>query len=173
MGKLKLTAPRLLKKDDDIGNFDCGEAALNHWFQRHAWGNQSSGATRTYVVMEAETGYIAGYIALTTGHVERECLTKQDRRNKPNPVPILLLGQLAIDVRYQGQGLGSDLLQYAFRTAIAVSEKVGVIGIVTHPINDNARQFYQRYGFSRRLNTANGALFVRIKDLRAVTLHNA
>lgn len=162
----KLTAPRPLEKNDDIGNFDCGEAALNHWFQHHAWSNQSSGASRTYVIMAAETGHIAGYVALATGHIERECLTKQDRRNKPNPVPILLLGQLAIDVRYQGRGLGSDLLQYAFRTALAVSEKVGITGIVTHPINDNARQFYQRCGFFRRLNTANGALFVRIKDLQ-------
>ena len=162
----KLTAPRLLNKDDNRDNFDCGEAAINHWFQRHAWRNQSSDASRTYVITEVETGCIAGYVALATGHIERECLTKQDQRNKPDPVPILLLGQLTIDVRQQGRGLGSDLLQYAFRTAIAVSEKVGVVGVVTHPINEKAYRFYQRYGFFRHINTPDKALFVRISDLK-------
>lgn len=134
----RLSSPRLLHKDDNREGFDCGEAVLNHWFQRYAWKNQSSDVSRTYVVTEEGSGLIAGYMALATGHVEREFLAKQDQRNKPDPVPILLLGQLAVDLRYQGHGLGVDLLQYAFRTAIAVSEKVGIAGIVTHPINEKA-----------------------------------
>ena len=99
------TPPRPLAADDDTAAFDCGRDALNHWFRRHAWRNQELGISRTTVICDAEAGSIVGYVSLSTAQVERAWLPKAQQRNRPDPLPAILLGQLAVDLRWQGRGI--------------------------------------------------------------------
>jgi hypothetical protein len=89
------TSPRPLAADDDTAAFDCGRDALNHWFRRHAWRNQEMGVSRTTVICEEEAGSVVGYVSLSTAQVERAWLPKSQQRNRPDPMPAILLGPLA------------------------------------------------------------------------------
>ncbi len=160
-----ITPPRPLAKSDNRTDFDCGKDTLNHWFRRHAWRNQKENVSRTYVVIDAATDKIVGYVTLAAGQIEREFLTKSDQRNKPNPVPVLILSQLAIDVHYHGQGIGIDLLQYALKIAVKAAETVGVVGVLTHPLVAEVREFYYRWGFRNLEQDPKGSMLVKIKDL--------
>jgi len=139
--------PRPLSADDGREAFDCGRPAMNDWFARHAWRNQLSGAARTSVICETDTGRICGYVSLCAAQIRRELLIKRDQRNQPDPVPVILLGQLAINVQFQRQGLAKSLLQFALTTAVQASQKIGAIGVITHPLDDEARAFYLKHGF--------------------------
>jgi hypothetical protein len=101
-----VTPPRPLSKDDERSHFECGRDSLSAWFQHHAWNNQAAGISRTNVIRLASTGSIVGYVTLSAAQIEREYLAKADRRNKPNPLPATLLGQLAVDKAHQGTGHG-------------------------------------------------------------------
>jgi len=160
-----LSSPRPIRKDDDRYDFDCGERVLNRWLRRHAWGNEVTNASRTYVVIDEENGLIAGFVSLATGQIERAFLSKSQQRNQPDPIPVLVLGQLAIDTRYQGRRLGVSLLKHAFDVAVAASQKVGIVGVVTHSLNQEVRSFYQRWGFENLPGDPEKALIVRIRDL--------
>lgn len=163
----KITAPRPLAQDDDRSAFDCGHDRLNHWFQRHAWGNERDHASRTYVMVDDEAGRIVGYVTLATGQIERGYLRKSNQRNMPDPVPVLILGQLAIDKSYQGQGIGADLLGYALRLATASAKSIGIAGVLTHPLYPEVGAFYERWGFRHLEQDPKGSMFVRTKDLIA------
>lgn len=163
----KITAPRPLAKSDNRAAFDCGHDVLNQWFQRHAWGNEKERASRTYVMIDEEAQRVVGYVTLATGQVEREWLSKSRQRNMPNPIPVLILGQLAIDKEYQGQGIGSDLLRFALDLAIVTSQSVGTVGVLTHPLYADVRAFYERWGFSDLDGDPKRSMFVRVKDLIA------
>ena len=87
--------------------------ALNHWLRRHAWRNQQSDVSRTSVVCDPATGVIAGYVSLSAAHIERAWLPKPQQRNRPDPVPAFLLGQSAVDLRWQRRGVARSLMSYA------------------------------------------------------------
>lgn len=163
MGGLK--RPRPLTKEDDRTVFDCGQGALNGWFQRHAWRNHHSDASRVSVVEDPKTGSVVGYVALSAGQIERGWLPKARQRNMPDPVPMILLGQLAVDLNWQGRGVSRLLMAHAFASALHVSKTVGSYALVTHPLNDDARRFYVRWGLSDLAGDPKGAMFIRIVDL--------
>ena len=120
-----VTPPRPLKADDDRAAFDCGRPSLNTWLQRHGWDNHVSGISRTNVICDGDTGLIAGYVSLSAAQIERGFLPKSQRRNKPDPIPVTLLGQLAVATTHQGQGHAKSLLAFALRSAVAAAEHVG------------------------------------------------
>src|ERR1700759_4412570 len=99
----EVTPPRPLAEDDDRSAFDCGRESLNGWFHRHAWHNHVAGISRVSVMCDATSGQIVGYVALSAAQIAREFLAKTHQRNTPNPVPVTLLGQLAVDRVYQKQ----------------------------------------------------------------------
>jgi len=154
-----------LAGDDDREGFDCGQDALNAWFKRNAWRNQGAGVSRTYVLPNVDTGAIAGYVSLAVGEVRREFLPKSRQRNMPDPIPVFLLGQLAIDLRWQGRGLSDVLLSHAIVSTIHAAETVGGFALVTHPLNDGVRRFYENRGFTELPGDPKKAMFVRMKDL--------
>lgn len=140
---------------------------MNKWLQTHAWRNQQTGVSRTNVICDTSTGQIVGYVTLSGGALEREALRRKDRHGKPDPVPVTLLGQLAIDHNHTGQRLGRSLLFFALKTAKAMSEQIGSFGVLTHPLNDAAKKFYRHYGFEGLPGDAHGAMFLRMKDIEA------
>lgn len=161
-----LTPPRPLAADDDREAFDCGRESLNQWFRRHAWRNQQGGASRTSVVCDQATGAIAGYVALGTAQIERAFLPKAAQRNQPDPLPAILLRQLAVDRRTQNRGCARSLMWFALTTAVRFSRDIGCFGVLTHPLDDEVRAFYRRFGFEDLPGDPGRAMIVRMVDLQ-------
>ena len=161
----EVTVPRPLSETDDRARFDCGRESLNNWFQRHAWANHTAGISRSNVICAAATTAIIGYVTLSAAQIERAFLPKSQQRNKPDPVPATLLGQLAIHKDYQGKGHARSLLLFALRTALRASREIGSFGVITHPIDDSVRAFYRRWGFQDLPFEPHRAMIVRMVDL--------
>jgi len=160
-----LTPPRPLAATDDRDAFDCGRESLNQWFRRHAWHNQEASVSRTSVMCDTATGAVAGYVSLSAGQIERAHLPKPAQRNRPDPIPILLLGQLAVDRRQQGRGCASSLMLFALTTTVRFSKEIGCFGVLTHPLDDDVRAFYARFGFETLPFDPKRSMVVRIVDL--------
>jgi GNAT superfamily N-acetyltransferase len=160
-----VTPPRPLAEADNRDRFDCGRESLNHWFQRHAFANHASGVSRTNVICDAATTEIIGYVTLSAAQIERAFLPKSHQRNKPDPVPATLLGQLAVHKDHQGRGHARSLLLFALRTALRASREIGSFGVITHPIDEQARSFYRRWGFQDLPFDPRRAMIVRMVDL--------
>lgn len=159
-----VTPPRPLAETDDRERFDCGQS-LNHWFGRHAFANHAAGVSRTNVICDAATAEIIGYVTLSAAQIERAFLPKSRQRNKPDPVPVTLLGQLAVHKDHQGRGHARSLLLFALRTALRASREIGSFGVITHPIDDQARAFYRRWGFQDLPFDPRRAMIVRMVNL--------
>lgn len=122
--------------------------------------------SRVNVITDVASGRIAGYVTLSAAQIERAFLPKSQQRNRPDPVPATLLGQLAVDRTFQGQGHAASLLLFALRTALVASETIGSMGVITHPLDDGLRGFYAKWGFQDLPFDPRRAMFVRIIDLR-------
>ena len=162
---MAVSPPRPLAESDNRELFDCGRDSLNTWFRRHAWANQVSGASRVNVITDAASGRIVGYVTLSAAQIERAFLPKPQQRNRPDPLPVTLLGQLAVDKDFQGQGHAASLLLFALKTAMSAAEIIGSIGVITHPLNDSVRAFYARWGFQDLAFDPRRAMMVRMVDL--------
>lgn len=142
----QLGAPQPLASTHRFDDFACGEATLDDWLKRRALANQSSGASRTFVVADEER-HVFGYYAMAAGAVSHGMATGAVRRNMPDPVPVMVLGRLAVDRRVQGLHLGAALLQDAVNRAVMVSQNAGVRALLVHALHDRAKAFYEYYGF--------------------------
>ena len=111
---MNLRAPESLSPDHQVSSFACGESTLDEWLKRRALGNQTSGASRTFVVTTDERE-VMGYYALAAGAVAHQDATRSIRQNMPDPVPVMVLARLAVDARAQGMKLGAALLQDALQ----------------------------------------------------------
>jgi GNAT superfamily N-acetyltransferase len=110
-------------------------------------------------------GVIVGYVALSAAQIERAYLPKSAQRNRPDAIPAILLGQLAIDRRYHGKGYARSLMLYALTTAVRLSKEIGCFGVLTHPIDHGVRDFYRRFGFEDQPFDPGCSMIVRIADL--------
>lgn len=142
---IRLSQPEPLKAHHDLSQFECGKSALDQWLRSHAMANEGT-SSRTFVVCD-DGATVVGYYTLATGSVARTEVPRRIRHNLPNPVPIMVLGRLAVDKRCQGLKLGSALLREAMLRTLRVSEQAGVRALVVHAIDDEAVAFYTRYGF--------------------------
>jgi GNAT superfamily N-acetyltransferase len=162
---VEITRPRPLAETDDRSAFDCGRESMNLWFRRHGWVNHAAGASRVNVICDAATGQIVGYVTLSAAQIERASLTKPRQRNKPDPLPATLLGQVAIHKDRQRQGYAAALLLFALRLALRASYDAASWGVITHPLDDGVRTFYARYGFEDLPFDPRRAMAVRMADL--------
>jgi len=140
-----LSAPEPLGERHDLAPFGCGAASLDDWLRRRARGNQASGASRTFVVCDSNR--VVGYYALAAGGVAGAAASGRFRRNMPDPIPVVVLGRLAIDVSQQGRGLGRALFRDAALRVTSAAETIGIRGILVHAISDQAKSFYMALGF--------------------------
>jgi GNAT superfamily N-acetyltransferase len=163
--KAAVNPPRSLAETDDRDAFDCGRDSLNTWFRRHAWANQVNNVSRVTVLTDMSNGRIVGYFTLSAAQIERAFLPKSQQRNRPDPVPAFLLGQLAVDKSYQGQGHAVDLLLHAYRRTLVASENIGCMALITHPVDDAVRGFYTKWGFVDLPFDPRRSMIVRIADL--------
>jgi len=160
-----LTPPRPLAEANERADFDCGRDSLNSWFRRHAWQNQVSNVSRTSVMIDDASGKVAGYVTLCAGQIQRAHLPKPQQRNRPDPVPALLLGQLAVDLRFQGRGCARSLMLFALTTALRASSQIGCFAVVTHPLDEAVRAFYAQFGFAELPGDPARSMCVRMIDL--------
>jgi predicted N-acetyltransferase YhbS len=142
-----VTPPKLLSAEDDLSLFDCGNSTLNEWLQKRALKNQGSGASRSFVICEGKK--VVGYYAIASGSIERLNAPKSISRNMPEPIPVIILGRLAVDMNYQGQKLGAALFKDAILRTLSVSNNLGVRALLVHTISEQAQQFYLSYGFQK------------------------
>ena len=149
MGNLSGTAairePEKLDTGHDVSAFDCGEPTLNDWLRRRALQNQETGASSTYVITAGMR--VVGYYALAAGSVARETAPGRVRRNVPDLVPVVVLGRLAVDLEFQGRGLGRALLRDAVLRSLQAAHIIGVRAILVHALSDDAKTFYESCGF--------------------------
>lgn len=137
--------PEKLNTGHDVSAFDCGEPTLNGWLRRRALQNQQSGASTTYVITAGMQ--VVGYYTLAAGSLSRETAPGRVRRNVPDPVPIVVLGRLAVDLDFQHQGLGRVLLRDAVLRSLQAAYIIGVRAILVHALSDEAKAFYESCGF--------------------------
>jgi GNAT superfamily N-acetyltransferase len=140
-----LSAPEKLRPDHDSSSFDSGVPALDDWLRRRALPNQENGASRTYAVSAGR--HIVGYYALAAGAIAQSDATGRTRRNMPDPVPVMVLGRLAVHRAYQGRGLGRALLRDAILRTMQAADIAGIRAMLVHAISEDARRFYERCGF--------------------------
>ncbi|MEO3434973.1 GNAT family N-acetyltransferase [Inquilinus sp. CAU 1745] len=145
-----LSAPTLLSDEHDLNLFESGNDVLDDWLRRRARANQVTGASRTYVV--AEELRVVGYYCLASGALDLAQAPGSVRRNMPDPIPMAILGRLAVDRHWQGKGLGAALLQDAVLRTSQAATIMGIRGILVHAISDAAKAFYERYGFAASPN---------------------
>ena len=139
-----LRTPELLTADHDLGSFDSGVPSLDDWLRRRAMQNQTSGASRTFVACDDVR--VVAYYALAASAIAPDAATGRFRRNMPDPVPIAVLGRLAIDKTCQGKGLGRALFRDAALRVLGAADSIGIRGMLVHAISDEARAFYVGLG---------------------------
>jgi GNAT superfamily N-acetyltransferase len=140
-----LSAPGKLRADRDLSEFECGEPTLDDWLRRRALQNEQSGASRTYVVCAGQQ--VAGYYALAVGAVAHVEAPGRVRRNMPDPVPVMIVGRLAVHKDFQGRKIGPGLLRDAVVRTLQAAEIAGIRAILVHAVSERARQFYEECGF--------------------------
>ncbi len=143
---MSLIPPEPLNTEHPVSPFDCGKPVLNDWLARHARQAQASGSAKTFVVVDSDR--IVGYFSLTVGQVDTLEAPERIRKGTGQyPIPVVLLARLAVSLRHQGRGIGRGLLQDAIRRTLMMAEHAGIRALLTHPIDEDATQFYLRFGF--------------------------
>ena len=145
MGSLSFSKPRTLVESDVVDGFSCGVGLTDAWVAVHARRARALGAAVVYATFCQEA--LAGFYSLSSQSITRREVRGWLSRNAPQQIPVILLGMLGVDTRYQGIGLGHDLLLDAVRRARAVSEQIGARAIVVDPYDESAARFYAHYGF--------------------------
>jgi GNAT superfamily N-acetyltransferase len=157
-------APEPLNPDHDVTGFDCGVASLNNWLERRAAANQASGASRTFV--SCEDRQVVGFYALASSAIAPAAAGGRFRRNMPDPIPVVVLGRLAVATSHHGRGLGHDLFQDAALRVVRAADAIGIRGMVVHALSEEAKQFYLHLGLDESpLDPM--TLMVTVSDLRA------
>lgn len=161
---MRLSAPAPLSAEHDVSAFACGHSSLDDWLKRRALANQKAGASRTYVVSEDRR--VVAYYALASGALACMAATGKLRRNMPDPIPIAILGRLAIDSAFQGRGLGRALFRDAALRILSAADAIGIRGLIVHAISDDAAAFYRALGLE--VSPAEPrTLMITLSELRA------
>lgn len=136
----KPSKPEKLTKAHDRTGFESGAAELDEWLKKYSWQNQRANNATTYV--STFRGRVVGYYAITVAGYQRSAAPEAIARRAPDAVPCFLLARLAIDLEWQGRGLGWGLLRDAMQRVLLVSKSVGAPALLVHARDDTAREFY-------------------------------
>jgi GNAT superfamily N-acetyltransferase len=137
-------APERLSSRHDLSAFDSGSPELDGWLRRRALRNEAQGGSRTYVVCQG--AQVVAFYCLANGAVMHADAPRRVRRNMPDPIPVMVLGRLAVDRRFQRQGLGEALLRDAIVRTLQAAEIAGIRAILVHAKDEQARRWYERFG---------------------------
>jgi predicted N-acetyltransferase YhbS len=142
-----VTAPEPLAPHHDVEAFTSGVESLDQWLKRRALKNQTTGASRTFVA--CDDGRVLAYYALALSAITVDAAPGRFRRNMPEPIPVVVLGRLAVDQSLQGRGFGRALVQDAGLRVIQAADTIGIRGMIVHALSVEAKAFYERIGFEQ------------------------
>jgi predicted N-acetyltransferase YhbS len=167
---MSLRGPEALDAGHRLETFDCGKPALNEWLVRHARQAQASGSAKTFIV--TDDARVVGYFSLTVGQVDTLDAPERIRKGMGQyPIPVVVLARLAVSIQDQGRGIGVGMLQDAIRRTLMIAEQAGIRALLTHPIDENAARFYQRFGFMSSPLREQQFLLL-LKDARRLIKHS-
>ncbi|HMH66816.1 MAG TPA: GNAT family N-acetyltransferase [Pinirhizobacter sp.] len=147
-----------------LDGFTSGVENLDSWLKRRALRNQSTGASRTFVA--CRNSRVLAYYALASSAINVDASPGRFRRNMPDPVPVVVLGRLAVDQSLQGRGIGRGLVRDASLRVIQAADTIGIRGMIVHALSEEAKSFYERVGFEPSpLDSM--VLMVTLSDLKA------
>jgi GNAT superfamily N-acetyltransferase len=165
---LNFNLPGPLSKRHVLENFDCGENSLNNWVRKFARDANTSGGARVYVTTPKGSFEVAGIYALAAASFEPADATTRLAKGQPRnqKIPVVLLARLAVERKYHGRGIGSDLLRDAMIRTVAASDLIGGRALVVHAKNPAVTDWYMRYNFEQS-PVKPLHLMLLMKDLRA------
>lgn len=158
---------KLLTAKDDTSRFRCGEEQLDEYLQKYALSMNNSGGPRTRIAI-TEDGEIVGYYSLTSSSIEHDVAPQRLRAGMGSyRISTMLVARLAVDMRYQGHGIGSDLLLHALMIAVSVADEVGTRAVEVDALNEKVVSLYERHSFTA-LNPQKYPLhlYALMKDVR-------
>lgn len=141
----QINTPELITTHHSFDDFSSGEPDLDHWLKQRALKNHQNNASRTFVAHQ--NMQVIGYYCLAAGSVTTHEAPGKIKRNMPNPIPVMVLGRLAVDKTWHDRGLGKGLLKDALLRTATISREVGVKALLVHTLSDTAKHFYKRFGF--------------------------
>lgn len=142
---VKLSAPEPLAAHHDLSGFGSGVESLDAWLKTRAMKNQLNGASRTFVLCDGDR--VLAYYALASSSVAAGDASGRFRRNMPDPIPVVVLGRLAVDQSLHGKGIGRALIRDAAQRIIQAADTIGIRGVLVHALSSDAKAFYERIGF--------------------------
>ncbi len=140
----------LLASEHNKKDFTCGESLLDDYLHKQAGQDIKRKLSACFVLSDLEAGFIKGYYTLSNNSIPIELIPESFKKKLPksyNAIPATLLGRLAIDNRFQGLKLGRFLLIDALKRSYETSKTVGSFAVIVDPLNDEAENFYTKYGF--------------------------
>lgn len=155
-----------LRRDHAVENFDCGQEDLNRFLVRFAFANQLANASQTYLGLS--DNFIVGFYTIVVGEIAYD--DAPDRLTKGlacYPVPVAILARLAVNIDWQGKGVGAGLLKDAMKRILQAADIIGIRAFIVHAKDENARRFYERFNFVSS-PTDPLHLYLLIKDIRKI-----
>jgi len=142
---VNFSTPEKLSDKHTVSEFDCGNDDLNRFLEKHAYINQVSGNSTSYV--SCHDNKVAGYYTITLASISHKQAPRKVKEDQPRyPIPVILLARLAVDLQYQGKGVGKGLLKDALLRALMVADIAGCRAFLVHAKDDQARKWYQQFG---------------------------
>lgn len=139
--------PEPLGDQHQLEAFDCGDPGLNRWLQQRARRNEREGISRTVVICQDNSSRVIAYFCLSAGAILLAEVPGRLGRNMPNPMPMVVLGRLAVDSNHHHQGLGSALVGDALQRSDEARRLIGARALLVHALHEHATDFYRKLGF--------------------------
>ena len=162
---MAISEPEPLGPAHDVSQFACGKSSLDHWLKTRALSNQQRGFTVVMVVHERRR--VVGYYGIAPTAVVPSALPRSVRTGQPpDPIPCLLLAQLAVDAAWVGRGIGGGLLKHALERCVAGARLIGGRAVLVNAVDRDAADYWMRRGFRPTKDDAL-VLFRSIGDIAA------
>lgn len=155
-----------LNSEHNKSSFSCGNAMLDGYIQKQANQDIKSKLSACFVIKEKDTNLIKGYYTLSNASIPLEFVPIEIQKNLPSSyksIPAILLGRLAIDNKFQGQGIGKLILIDALKRSYQISKVIGSFAVIVDPIDQKAVRFYNKYGFVNLPDS--GKMFLPMKTI--------
>lgn len=161
-----LSKPKPLDITHNCSDFNCGEEALNNYLKKFALNNALNSSAKTYVTTDGDN--VVGYYTIVAGSVNREEAPERIKKGLgAYPIPVILIARLAIDLKFQNQGIGKALLKDSIIRISRAADIIGCRAILVHAKDDQVVRFYKKYGFEPS-PISNSHLYLLIKDVKLI-----
>ena len=161
-----ITRPQIISPEHELDQFHSGEPTTDDWLKTRAIDNQNHGVSTSYVVTAEGDLQVVGFYSLSASGVARRSVKRS--HGMPDPIPVLLMSQLAVDCRYQDQGIAKGLIKHALLTSLVTASRVGIVGVLVDALTDDVAKIYKKFGFKPYFKEDPLKLMVRMKDVAAL-----